>query len=410
MANVINPTQDPNFQMFKYSGDLSTVITPEVSISIQDLVRTGFKDKYNDLAQSVIYNIYSEFAEGTAGQQSLVFETTKGVFEIAIVGAGVVQGVGTITADSVVYDATVGTEIITNVQEALDYLLYVPPTISAVTPGWTGSNFEVGINPVILNASVTGNRQIDNITNVTLTFNGVSGYSNTPVSGPTSIAVPSPATQAAVTASLLATAMSPYVITTTIGTYSLYGSVIDTKTPTPNNGITVASSSSFQLVYPIIFGSSTYNSYSDTVGNTQGVFNTTFMPTSGTTLPGTYLTTGISLPLYRDVIPQPTNLTVIYANNAFTYFMFPQAYYGTTLSASIPALLNTFRIQDGSTQLNYPYDTDPTLNPYGGYQDVNTEWQVRPITLTMPGYWSTVPYFLITSKVLKPKLSLLYKF
>jgi len=195
-----------------------------------------------------------------------------------------------------------------------------------------------------------------------------------------------------------------------IGTYTLTGTVIDTKTPTPNNGIVVSSSKAFRLVFPPVFGSGTYNSYSDTVSNTQGVFNTTFMPSSNTTLPGTYLTTGISLPLYRDIIPQPTNLTVIHANNAFTYFLFPQAYYGTTLSVAIPALLNTFRIQDGSTQLNYPYDTDASLNVYGGFQDVNAEWQVRPITLTMPALWTNVPYFLVTSKVLKPKLSLLYKF
>lgn len=403
--NIINPIQDPNYQLFKYSGDLSTKIAPEVQIGIEDLVRTGFKDKYNELAQSVIFNIYSTFSNGTSGQQSLVFETSKGVFDIAIVGAGVVQGVGIITADSVIYDATVGTTTITNVEEALDYLLYTPPTISAISGGWSGSYFEVGVNPITSNATVNGNRQIKNLAQVNLMFSGVSGYTNTPTSPVTSSATPSPATQTPVTATILASSIvSPAnIVTTTIGTYTLSANVFDTKTPTPNNGVNVASSKSMQLVFPIIFGSSSYDSFSNSVSNVQTTFNTTFMPTSGTTLPGTYLTNGISVPLYRDIIPQPTTLTVIHSNAAYTYFMFPQAYY-----ANITALLNTFRIQDGNTNLNYPYDTDPTI--VGGFQDVNTEWRVRPINLTFNPLWSNVPYYLVTSKVLKPKLSILYKF
>lgn len=393
MPNIINPQQDPDFQLFKYSGNASDKIAPEVRISIEDLVRTGFQDKYNELAQSVIFNIYSKFSEGTSGQQSLVFETTRGEFEIAVVGAGVVQGVGIITADSVIYNAQVGPTTITNVQEALDLLLYVPPTITPITGGWTGSYFEVGVNPITSNATVTGNRQIKNLATVSLVFSA----------GPSSIATPSPANQLAVTATLLASSMSPFVNITTTGTYTLTGTVLDTQTPTPNNGASVTSGKSMQLVHPIIFGASGYDSFTNSNGNVQTQFNSTFMPTSSTTLPGSYLANGISLPLYRDVIPKPVSLNVIHANGLFTYFLFPQAYY-----ANIAALLATFRIQDGSTNLIYPYDTDPSI--IGGFQDVSTEWRVRTITLSMPGFWTSVPYYLVTSKVAKPKLTLKYNF
>lgn len=395
MPNIINPQQDPDFQLFKYSGNASDKIAPEVRIGIEDLVRTGFQDKYNELAQSVIFNIYSKFSEGTAGQQSLVFETTRGEFEIAVVGAGVVQGVGIITADSVIYNAQVGSTTMTNVQEALDYLLYVPPTITPVSGGWSGSYFEVGVNPITSNATVTGNRQIKNIANVSLQF-------FVPGPGPSSIATPSPANQLAVTATLLASSMSPFVNTSAPGTYTLTGKVEDTQIPI-NNGAIVTSSKTMQLVYPIIFGASGYDSFTNSNGNVQTQFNSNFMPSSTTTLPVSYLANGISLPLYRDVIPKPVSLNVIHANNLFTYFLFPQAYY-----ANIAALLATFRIQDGSTNLVYPYDTDPSI--IGGFQDVSTEWRVRTITLSMPGFWTNVPYYLVTSKVAKPKLTLKYNF
>lgn len=392
MSNIINSIQDPNYQLFKYSGTISNKIAPEVRIGIEDLVRTGFQDKYNELAQSVIFNIYSKFSSGTSGQQSLVFETSKGEFEIAIVGAGVVQGVGIITADSVVYNAQVGSTNITNVQDALDLLLYNPPTISSISGGWSGSYFEVGVNPITTNAAVTGNRTIANLSNVTLTFSA----------GGSNIATPSPANQTNVTATLLATSISPFVNTTIPGSYSLNASVTDTHIPA-NGGVSVTTSKSTQLLYPIISGSSTYDSFTNSLSNVQTQFNATFMPSSVTTLPVNYLTNGISLPLYRNIIPQPSNTTVIHSNNAFSYMLFPQSYYG-----SVSALLSTFRIQDGSTNLNYPYDTDPAI--VGGFQDVNAEWRVRPVTITMPSFWTNVPYYLVTSKVLKPKLNLRYTF
>lgn len=406
-TNLINPSQDPNYQLFKYSGQVSTKLAPEVRIGIEDLVRTGFQDKYNELAQSVIYNIYSKFSSGTSGQQSLVFETSKGEFEIAIVGAGVVQGVGIITADSVVYNVQAGTQTITNVKQALDLLLYEPPTIDGILGGWNGSYFEVGVNPITSDASVTGHRTIEDIANVTLTF------TNTITNLSQNIAVPSPSNQISVTSTLLATSMAPNVTITAPGSYALNASVVDVHIP-PNNNVNVTSSKSMQLLYPIIFGSSSYDTFSNSLSNVQTQFNATFMPSSGYALPGSYLTTGISLPLYRDVIPKPVSLNVIHGNNAFTYFLFPQSYYpadpSNTPLSSIQKLLNTFRIQDGSTNLNYPYDTDLSLNSTGGFQDVSTEWRVRPITISMPGYWSNVPYYLVTSKVLKPKLTLKYTF
>lgn len=396
---ILNQNQDPNFQLFKYSGELSNKLAPEVRINIEDLVRTGFQDKYNELAQSVIFNIYSKFSEGTSGQQSLVFETNRGEFTIAIVGAGVVQGVGVITADSVIYNATVGNNTFENVEEALDYLLYTPPTITAISGGWSGSLFEVGVNPITSNATVTGNRQVKNIATggVQLALNP---------GGPSTSATPVPANQLNVTATLLSTAMSSFITISAPITYTLNASVVDVNVP-PNNGVSITSAKSFSLVYPMIIGSSGYNSFTDTLGNVQTTFNSTFMPSSTTTstwpLGGTYPTTGISLPFRRYIANRPLNIDVIHSNGLFTQFLFPQAYF-----TDVTDLLNRFRIQDGSTQLNYPYDTDPSM--VGGFQDNSTEWRVRPVSLNNGGLWSGVPYYLVTSKVTKPKLTIRYVF
>jgi hypothetical protein len=398
---ILNQNQDPDYSLFKYSGDLSNKITPEVRINIEDLVRTGFQDKYNELAQSVIFNIYSKFSNGTSGQQSLVFETNRGEFSISIVGAGVVQGVGIITADSVIYDATVGNNTFTNVEEALDYLLYTPPTITSISGGWSGSLFEVGINPINSNVTVTGNRQVKDIATggVVLALNPA---------GPSTSATPVPANQLNVTATLLSTAMSGFIVTTAPITYTLNASVKDVNIPFNGNSVLITSSKSFSLVYPMVIGSSTYNAFTDTLGNVQTTFNSTFMPASVSTnawpLGGTYPTTGISLPFNRYIASRPLNIDVIHANTRFTQFLFPQAYF-----TDVTDLLNRFRIQDGSTQLNYPYDTDPSM--IGGFQDVSTEWRVRPILLNSGyGYWSGVAYYLVTSKVTKPKLTIRYVF
>ena len=393
MSNIIiNPDQDPNYQLFQYSGLASQTITPDVRIGIEDLVRTGFQDKYNELAQSVIFNIYSQFTNGTSGQQSLIFETTKGLFEIAIVGAGVVQGVGIITADSVIYNATVGSNTFTNVQQALDYLLYTPPTISAISGGWATSYYEVGVNPINANASVTGTRQVDNINIVHLSLTSANAGSLTSASS-----TPSPATQSTVTATLLATQMTtlvnPLIVVPDILT--LTGSVFDTFVPIANNGASIVSSKTAQLVYPMIYGSSSYDSYTNLISNVQTQFNTVFIPTSTTVTPAN----PISLPLFRDIRPMPVNITVSHSNSAFTYFMFPQAYYGNSLAT----LLLTFKIQDSNTNLTYPYDTDSS-------PDVTTEWRVRMFTLNNGSLWNSIPYFLVTSKVAKPQLSLRYIF
>lgn len=392
MSNIIiNPNQDPNYQLFKYSGLASQTISPDVRIGIEDLVRTGFQDKYNELAQSTIFNIYSQFTNGTSGQQTLVFETTKGSFEIAIVGAGVVQGVGIITADSVIYNATVGSNTFTNVQQALDYLLYTPPTISAISGGWATSYYEVGVNPINSNASVTATRQVDNINIVNLALTSANAGALTSASN-----TPSPPSQSAVTTSLLSTQMTTLInpLITVPDTFTLTGSAFDVFVPA-NNGASITSSKTAQLVYPMIYGSSTYDSFTNSISNVQTQFNSVFMPTSTTITPSN----PISLPLFRDIRPKPVNITVSHSNAAFTYFMFPQSYYG----GSLATLLATFKIQDSNTNLTYPYDTDAS-------PDVTTEWRVRMFTLNNGSLWNSIPYFLVTSKVAKPALSLKYIF
>jgi hypothetical protein len=416
--NIINITQDPDFTLFTFSGPISPTIGNEVRISKEDLVRTGFMDKYNELAQSSIYNIYSKFSAGTSGQQSLVFETSKGNFEIAIVGAGVVQGVGIITADSVVYNATVGSQNLTNVQEALDLLLYTPPSISAISGGWSGSYFEVGVNPVTSNATVNGIRQVKNLATVNLSLSGsTTNNSNvtTPIAGPSAAQTPSPANETPVTATLLAAGMSAVISTTLRGTYTLSASVFDTQTPTPNNGTSVTSSKTMQILHPTIWGSAnpSTNPATGILSNVENDINNVFMPFSNVTLPANYATNGISSIFYRNIAPKPVSTTVIHANGLFTFFIFPKYYY-----ADIATLLANFKIQDGSTNLNYPYDTDPAI--VGGFQDSGAEWRIREISLTLnkaagsgdpnPGTFTNVPCYLVVSKVSKPKLTIKYNF
>ena len=135
----------------------------DVKIEIQDLVRTGFMDKYNQLAQAVIYNIDFRFEDeeagtaGDGGNQILQFHTNKGVIEVPIyAGSGGV--IGPINAEDVFYDDAQGRY--DNVQEALDALLnpYAQPTGSLSATGV--GNREIGVTtnlPVVV--TVVGNKR-----------------------------------------------------------------------------------------------------------------------------------------------------------------------------------------------------------------------------------------------------------
>jgi len=109
----------------------------QIRIDIQDLVRTGFQEKYNELAKAVITDITWKFDEvGTSGStQILVFHTANlGVIEIPIFGGGgIIEG---LCAEDICYDDAQGRY--DTVQEALDSLLnpYAPPTGSTTgAPG-----------------------------------------------------------------------------------------------------------------------------------------------------------------------------------------------------------------------------------------------------------------------------------
>ncbi len=101
----------------------------QIRINITDLVRTGFQDKYNSLAEAVITDITWRFDEvGTSGStQIIVFHTANlGVIEIPIFGGGgIIEG---LCAEDICYDDMQGRY--DNVQDALDSLLnpYMPPT------------------------------------------------------------------------------------------------------------------------------------------------------------------------------------------------------------------------------------------------------------------------------------------
>jgi len=115
----------------------------QIRIDIQDLVRTGFQEKYNELAKAVITDITWKFEEvGTSGStQVLIFHTANlGIIEIPIFGGGggIIEG---LCAEDICYDDAQGRY--DNVQQALDSLLnpYAPPTGS--TTGGAGLK-EVG--------------------------------------------------------------------------------------------------------------------------------------------------------------------------------------------------------------------------------------------------------------------------
>lgn len=102
----------------------------QVEIGIQDLVRTGFQDKYNELAKAVFTDITWRIDEdGTnGGNQIIEFHTADlGVIEIPVFGGGggLVSG---LCAEDICYEDAQGRY--DNVQDALDSLLnpYQAPT------------------------------------------------------------------------------------------------------------------------------------------------------------------------------------------------------------------------------------------------------------------------------------------
>ncbi|MFV2014992.1 MAG: hypothetical protein ACC656_06170, partial [Candidatus Heimdallarchaeota archaeon] len=106
----------------------------QVRIDIQDLVRTGFMDKYNELAEAVITDITWRIEQsGTSGgSQILEFHTSNlGVIEIPIIGgSGIIEG---LCAEDVCYEDA--KDRFDNVQDALDYLLNPYKAPSGSTTG-----------------------------------------------------------------------------------------------------------------------------------------------------------------------------------------------------------------------------------------------------------------------------------
>jgi hypothetical protein len=153
--------------LFTFGSDLPN----DIKIKITDLVRTGFQEKYNELAAAVIYDITYRLDEidagtnGTSGQtgsqQILEFHTNKGVIDVPILGGGAGSG-GIVDAYDVIYYFS-GTNPIDNQQidvenvgEALDAIFdpYTPPTGN--TTGAPGTK-EVGDSSFYpVNAFVTG--------------------------------------------------------------------------------------------------------------------------------------------------------------------------------------------------------------------------------------------------------------
>jgi hypothetical protein len=328
-----------------------------LKIQDQNLVRTGYQVKYNELVNKVIYDVNLDLS--VAGQATLTFITNVDDIVVTI----------PITSSVDASDVTYQHPDYPDVEQALDFLLYQAPTVSFSSNKTMGIH-EVGSTSVFpFTLTSTGVKKSKNLANVKITFSNFSQ---------TFTATPSPATQTPLVTTFISSDWNTnnptqQIVSTSPSTYTWSSSVTDTRTPTPNiiNGGNI----SLIFTYPLFEGSSTTDF--STYFNSSGVVTNQSAANS--------LITSFT----KTVVTEPSERTVAHTNNQYTYFAFP---------ASYGALNNIF---DGTTGFSYSYDTH-------GAPSVK-EWRQYSISLTTSN-WTSVPYFVYVSKVVKPTLSIRYKF
>lgn len=351
---------EPTTPLFNFGDN-----TPEdVKVKLQDLIRNSFIDKYNNLAESTIYDIttISVLDYGTSGtsgyvepveKQVIQFHTNKGIIDIQIDATS-----GANIAEEVAYTHPT----YTNVQDALDSLLFVFPSGS-----FTGSslgNREVGntsVFPFVLTA--TGIKGTKNLLNVAITTTGFVGDITT---------IPTPASQTPIVATFNS---SLFTIDSSANfTYTWTARVKDTHTPQSN---ILLGTRTLRFVYPILTGSGAFDAIAADDATLETQMN--------------ILLNGGGLSVL--VKTEPASESVLHTSGQYTYFLIPQIY------GSLD------RLEDGGTGLEYPYDT--VSSP-----DAGAEWREREVDLTrtVSGSWTNIPYFVYASKTVKPTLTVKYVF
>lgn len=360
MANSLVPADTPLFTF------------DQVKIEIQDLVRTGFMDKYNVLASAVISDITWRFEEeaGTAGTsgtsesvQILEFHTNDGVIEVPVAGGG--GFFGDVCAIDVCYDDA--QDRFDNVQEALDYLLnpYQAPT--GTTTGAPGLK-EVGdtaFYPITL--TTTGVKKSKDLEYVRLTESGTLGgnaYTNNSI----------PAGSNGSVAQSYDLATNPPLVPYSPINYAWTGTVKDVENPA-----TGAGSDSLRYVYPYY------------------KFNNASQQTSQAQLES-LINTGLISSILNSSATGPSQIQLDAATSAqFMHILVPVAYDDVT------------EIIDANLGLGSAPGWDTLTSP-----DPAAEFRREDVILTKTqtgnnAFWTNQPYRLYYSKIQKSNLSLIFK-
>jgi len=338
----------------------------EILISIKDLVRTGFQDKYNELAKSVIVRIESGIEEvGTSGStQVLKFYTAdERVIEIPIFGGGggIIDG---LCADDICYDDAQGRY--DTVQEALDSLLnpYAPPT--GYTTGAPGLK-EVGDSSFYPVTVITyGTRKSVDLDYVKLIESSNLGghvYTNSTI----------PSGSNGNVSHSYDLNSNPALNPSAPIRYTWYGKVKDKETGERNAG-----SDWLQYVYPYY----KFNNTDQIIDRTQ--IESTIIP---------YETR------YLDTHNNgPSSITLDAAGSSqYMHILVPAAFDSVS------------EIIDANLGLGSAPGWDTESNP-----DPNTEFRRYDVTLTKTGgtndpKWTDIPYRIYVSKIQKSNLTLIFK-
>lgn len=337
----------------------------QVRIDIQDLVRTGFQEKYNELAKAVITDITWRLdQEGTSGGQQIIeFHTSDlGVIEIPIFGGGgIIAG---LCAEDICYVDESGN--FDNVQDALDSLLNPYQSPTGTTTGAPGIK-EIGDSrfyPITLTTIGTKKskdleyvqlKDPSNLGGATYTNNSISTGSNGTI------------------AHTYSTSTSPAISPTTDITYTWTGTVKDIDTAAKSAG-----SDYLQYVYPYF------------------KFNNASQQETKTELES-LINFGSITSILDSHSTGPTSVTLAAATSSqFMHILVPAAYD------------NVSEIIDANLGLGSAPGWDTALAP-----SATAEFRRADVTLTRSAaanypQWTNIPYRIYYSKIQKSNLTLIF--